>query len=112
MKPRSPLLERGSIIYLDFSPRAGHEQASRRPALVVSPSAYNVKVGLALVCPITSQVKGYPFEVAIPKGQRVQGVVLADQVKSVDWRARDADIVGQLSPSLIDEVLARLRALL
>ncbi|HTG17989.1 MAG TPA: endoribonuclease MazF, partial [Blastocatellia bacterium] len=80
--------DRGDIVWIDFSPQAGHEQAGRRPALVVSPGAYNKKVGLAILCPITSQVKGYPFEVALPDDLPIQGVVLSDQAKSLDWRAR------------------------
>src|SRR5438270_8099109 len=82
--------ERGDAIWITLDPRAGHEQAGRRPALVLSPRAYNGRVGLALLCPITSQVKGYPFEVPLPDGLAVAGVVLADQVKSLDWRARQA----------------------
>ena len=74
------------MIWLTFTPQSGREQAGRRPALVVSPSAYNSKVGLALVCTITSKVKGYPFEVPLPNGVPVQGVVLADQLRSLDWR--------------------------
>ena len=74
------------MIWLTFTPQSGREQAGRRPALVVSPSAYNSKVGLALVCPITSKVKGYPFEVPLPNGVPVQGVVLADQMRGLDWR--------------------------
>lgn len=73
--------DRGDVVWLDFTPQAGHEQGGRRPAVVLSPVAYNKKVGLALLCPITSQVKGYPFEVLIPSGSPVTGVILADQVK-------------------------------
>ncbi len=80
--------ERGDLVWLDFDPRAGHEQAGTRPALVISPRAYNRKVGLALLCPVTSQVKGYPFEVRLPAGLPVQGVVLSDQLKSLDWQAK------------------------
>jgi mRNA interferase MazF len=82
---------RGDIIWLTFNPQAGHEQAGRRPALVLSPSEYNEKVWLAILCPITSQIKGYPFEVEIPDGLPVTGVVLADQGKSLDWKARQAE---------------------
>ncbi len=78
--------ERGDAVWITLDPQAGHEQAGRRPALVLSPSAYNGRVGLALFCPITNQVKGYPFEVPIPAGSSVTGVVGADQVKSLDWR--------------------------
>ena len=81
---------RGDVIWLDFSPQAGHEQAGRRPALVLSPQAYNKKTGQALVCPITSKAKGYPFEVELPMGLGVDGVVLADHVKNQDWQARNA----------------------
>src|SRR5438552_15502873 len=86
--------ERGDAVWITLDPQAGHEQAGRRPALVLSPSAYNGRVGLALFCPITSQVKGYPFEVPIPAGSSVTGVVGADQVKSLDWRGRKAARLG------------------
>ena len=103
---------RGDLVWLSFTPHAGHEQAGRRPALVLSPAAYNGKVGLALFCPITSQVKGYPFEVAIPSGSDVRGVVLSDQVRSLDWRARRAELVGHLPEAQVEEVLEKLGALL
>jgi len=103
---------RGDIVWLSFDPQAGHEQAGRRPAVVLSPVGYNEKVGLALVCPITSQVKGYPFEVAIPPGLPVSGVILADQVKSLDWRARRAERIAVLPPATVAEALRKLRALL
>lgn len=104
--------ERGDVVWLDLDPRAGHEQAGWRPAVVVSPRAYNAKVGLALCCPITSQVKGYPFEVTVPGGLDVGGVVLADQVKCLDWRARRARRAGALPAAALGEVLGKLRALL
>lgn len=103
---------RGDAIWLEFDPKAGHEQAGRGPALVVSPAAYNSKVGLALVCPITSQVKGYPFEVPLPPSSKVTGVVLADQIKSLDWRARKARLILQLPDQLIQQVLKKLHTLL
>ena len=78
--------QRGDIVWLNFNPQIGREQTGRRPAVVLSPGSYNGKVGLLLACPITSQVKGYPFEVAIPPGLKIRGVVLSDQVKSLDWR--------------------------
>jgi len=81
----------GDIVWIAFNPQAGHEQAGHRPALVLSPAAYNGKVGLAILCPITSQVKGYPFEVQIPDGLKVSGAILSDQVKSLDWKARNVD---------------------
>ena len=86
--PEIPTPERGDIFWLDFDPQAGHEQGGRRPALILSPSSYNRKVGLAPLCPITNQIKGYPFEVAIPDGLAVRGVVLSDHLKSLDWEAR------------------------
>jgi mRNA interferase MazF len=104
--------DRGDVVWISSNPQAGHEQAGRRPALVLSPKAYNVKVGLALLCPITCQVKGYPFEVVIPTGLSVAGAILADQVKSLDWRARNADFVVALPREVIDDVLAKVRALL
>ena len=79
--------QRGDVVWITLNPQAGHEQAGRRPAVILSPAAYNDKVGLALLCPITSQIKGYPFEVVIPPGLRVGGAILADQVKSLDWQA-------------------------
>jgi mRNA interferase MazF len=99
---------RGDLVWLQFTPQAGHEQAGTRPALVVSPREYNRKVGLALFCPITSQVKGYPFEVLLPPGGRVQGAVLADQVKSLDWRVRKARLAGAAPQSVLAEVTARI----
>jgi mRNA interferase MazF len=104
--------DRGDVVWLDFTPRSGHEQAGRRPALVVSPAAYNGKVGLALVCCITNQSKRYPFEVGIPKGNKATGVILADQVKSVDWRARNADVFAHVSPEIVTRVQRLLRTLL
>lgn len=103
--------DRGDIVWVSLNPQTGHEQAGRRPAVVVSPRAYNERVGLALLCPITSQVKGYPFEVAIPDGAGVAGVVLSDQVKSLDWQARKAEFAGTLAASALSEVLAKLATL-
>ncbi len=104
--------ERGDIVWLTMGPTLGHEQLGRRPAVVLSPRAYNEKVGLALACPVTSQVKGYPFEVALPDGLPVAGVVLSDQVRSVDWRARNAELIGVLPVAGIEAVLGRLERLL
>jgi mRNA interferase MazF len=103
---------RGDVVWVQFNPQAGHEQAGRRPALVVSPASYNRRVGLALLCPITSQVKGYPFEVSLPAGGKVSGVVLADQIKSLDWRARQAELVARAPEAVTREVLQKLGALL
>lgn len=103
---------RGDVIWLHFDPQAGHEQASRRPAVVLSPKAYNEKVGLAIVCPITNQRKGYPFEVALPPEVKVTGVILADQVKNLDWRVRNAEFKATLPDAVMVEVLAKLTTLL
>ena len=104
--------ERGDAVLLDFNPQSGHEQAGRRPAIVVSPSSYNRKIGLALFCPITNQAKGYPFEVAIPKNAKVSGVVLSDQLKSLDWQARNVKFIAKLPDSVIEEVLKKIKTLL
>jgi mRNA interferase MazF len=104
--------DRGDVVWLDFTPQAGHEQAGRRPAVVLSPVAYNKKVGLALLCPITNQVKGYPFEVVIPSGSPVTGVILADQVKNLDWKSRKASRICTLDPAIVKEVLRKLSVLL
>jgi len=103
--------KRGDLVWITFNPQAGHEQAGRRPALVISPAAYNAKVGLALLCPVTSRAKGYPFEVVIPSGHGIKGVVLADQVKSLDWRARNAERIGALPGAALREVLGKLGVL-
>jgi mRNA interferase MazF len=97
---------------MDLDPQSGHEQGGRRPALVVSPVSYNEKIGLALLCPITSQVKGYPFEVVIPKGLGVSGVILADQIKSLDWKSRNAEFNCDAPPEVVDLVLEKLATLL
>jgi len=104
--------ERGEVVWIKFNPQAGHEQAGRRPAVVLSPAAYNGKVGLAILCPVTSQVKGYPFEVLIPEGLEVRGAILADQVKSLDWRIREAEKICQLPTRVVNEALQKLGVLL
>lgn len=108
---RAYVPDRGDIVWLEFSPQAGHEQAGHRPAMVVSPKAYNSKVGLALFCPITSQIKGYPFEVGLPSGLRVSGAILSDQVKSLDWRARKATRIERAPADVIEDVLAKIMVL-
>jgi mRNA interferase MazF len=100
------------VVWISLNPQAGHEQAGRRPTVVLSPAAYNGQVGLALLCPITTQVKGYPFEVSIPDGLAVTGVALADQVKSLDWRARSVAFICTLPPATVQEILLKLRTLL
>ena len=104
--------DRGDVIWIAFNPQSGHEQAGRRPALVLSPQRYNGRTGLAVLCPITNQQKGYPFEVAIPVGFAVTGVILADQVKNLDWRSRQAVFACALSDDVVLAVLPRLNTLL
>jgi mRNA interferase MazF len=100
----------GEIVWLQFSPQAGHEQSGHRPALVLSPASYNGKTGMMVCCPMTTQIKGYPFEVRL--AGREPGVVLADQIKSLDWRARSAKRKGRVSQDVLDEVRAKIRALI
>jgi mRNA interferase MazF len=104
--------QRGDVVWITLNPQAGHEQAGRRPAVILSPDPYNAKVGLALLCPITSQVKGYPFEVVIPAGLPATGVILSNQIKSLDWRARKAEWICSLPPQTTAEVLAKSLTLL
>jgi mRNA interferase MazF len=104
--------DRGDAVWLTFNPQAGPEQAGRRPALVLSPVAYNRKVSLAVLCPITNQIKGYPFEVVIPNGLKVTGAILSDQVKNLDWKVRDAKLICKLPPSVTEEALKKLNTLL
>jgi len=103
---------RGDIVWMSFTPQAGHEQAGHRPALVVSPREYNAVTSLALCCPITSHVKGYPFEVDLPPSGAITGVVLADQIKSLDWRARHARFECRCSSAVIREVIGKVGTLL
>ena len=104
--------EAGHAIWLTFDPQAGHEQSGRRPAVVLSPASYNLRTGLLLACPVTGQVKGYPFEVALPSGSSVSGVALSDQVKSADWRSRQAAFICVLPDSTVAGIVAKLSALL
>ena len=102
----------GDVVWITLNPQAGHEQAGRRPAVVLSPENYNGKIGLAILCPITNQIKGYPFEVLLPAGLPVAGAILSDQVKSLDWRARNAELICTLPAETISEVLQKLGSLL
>ena len=104
--------DRGDIVWIVFSPQAGHEQAGRRPAVVLSPALYNDRTSLALLCPITSRRKGYPFEVLLPSDLPIAGVILADQIKSLDWRARQAEVIGRLPQATVQEVLEKVALLL
>jgi mRNA interferase MazF len=104
--------DRGDAVWITFNPQADHEQAGRRPAVVLSPAAYNGKVGLAILCPITSKIKGYPFEVVLPEGLSISGAVLSDQVKSLDWQSRQAELIGRLPVEIVTEILQKLGTLL
>ena len=112
MIPRTYIPQCGNVVWITLNPQAGHEQAGRRPAVVLSPQNYNGKIGLAILCPITNQIKGYPFEVLIPEGLPVAGVILSDQVKSLDWRTRNAELICTLPIETISEVLQKLSTLL
>src|SRR4030042_2917600 len=96
--------EQGDIVWLTLNPQKGHEQSGRRPALVLSPSSYNFKVGLAIFCPIASKEKGYPFEVRLPNKCKEQGVILIDQVKSLDWHSRYAEYICSISSLLLKDI--------
>ncbi len=104
--------ERGDVVWLNMNPQTGHEQSGRRPAVVLSPKSYNKKVGLAIFCPITNQIKGYPFEVIIPNNLKVEGAILSDQIKSLDWKKRNAELYDKLPYDIILEVLKKLSTLL
>jgi transcriptional modulator of MazE/toxin, MazF len=104
--------DRGDVIAVNFSPQAGHEQANRRPALVLSPGGYNRASGLLLACPITNQQKGYPFEVEINEKIAVSGVILADQIKSLDWNSRAATFICKMPEKIMDDVLAKINVLI
>ena len=103
--------DRGDIVWLDFDPQSGHEQSGHRPAFVISPIAYNQRSNLALLCPITSKIKGWKFEVLLTD-TKTKGVILADQIKSLDWQARKIDFIEKASVSIIDEVIGKIEALL
>ncbi len=113
-KPGRPAYvpKRGDAVWLDFDPQAGHEQSGRRPAVILSSRSYNTKVGLAIVCPITTHRKGYPFEVSIPVTAAIEGVVLSDQLKSLDWRRRSAAFICSLPRDAVREILNKVSVLL
>jgi len=112
VKTKAYVPVRGDIVWINFNPQSGHEQKGRRPALVLSPEEYNKKVGLAIFCPITNQVKGYPFEVLIPEKMKVLGVILADQVKSLDWKTRNTELICRIPEEVTKIVLERIYTLL
>ena len=103
--------ERGDIVWLNFDPQSGHEQKGKRPAVVISPKEYNEKTGLGLFCPITSKIKDYPFEVKI-ENKKISGVVLSDQIKSLDWKTREIEFIIKISSKTIDEIIDKIRVLL
>jgi mRNA interferase MazF len=111
-KPPPYCPDAGDVIDINFDPQAGREQAGRRPAFVLSPRAYNARVQLCIACPITNQPKGYPFEVLIPGGLGVSGAVLSDHIKSMSWQARDASFRCAVPPEILNEVRAKIAALL
>jgi mRNA interferase MazF len=110
--PRRYIPRRGDVVWLQFNPQTGHEQAGRRPAVVLSPESYNRAARLALFCPITSRTKGYPFETVVPSGFPVSGVILCDQIKSLDWEARSAEFICALAPEQLEEMLGKAITLL
>jgi mRNA interferase MazF len=103
--------ERGDIVWLNFNPQSGHEQKGKRPAVVISPKEYNEKVGLGLFCPITSKIKNYPFEVRIAN-KKIDGVILSDQIKSLDWKTRDIEFITKITSEQIDEIINKISVLL
>jgi len=102
---------RGDIVWINFNPQKGHEQAKKRPALVISSKTYNEKTSLALMCPITSHIKGYPFEVTI-KEKVVSGVVLSDQIRCLDWHARKISFIQRVKPSIVSKVQEKILILI
>lgn len=104
--------DRGDLVWLDFNPQSGHEQRGRRPAIVLSPINYNLKVGLALFCPITSQIKGYPFEVLLPESLNISGVIISDQIKSLDWQVRNIEFISKAPKYIIDETIKKFSTLI
>ena len=104
--------DRGDLVWIQFNPQSGHEQSGKRPALVLSPVTYNGKVGLALFCPVTSKAKGYPFEVVIPQDLPIEGVILSDQIKSLDWQSRQAKFICRVPKKTLDEVLHKVDLLI
>lgn len=102
---------RGDLVWLNFTPQSGHEQGGKRPAIVLSPREYNLKTSLAILCPITSKIKGYPFEVPI-SSKKISGVVLADQVKNLDWRARNVEFISAAPEEVIADISEKLGLLI
>ena len=112
MSRRGYVPDRGDAVWLMFGPHAGHEQSGRRPGVVMSSSIYNGKTGMALCCPITSQIKGYPFEVLVPAGLKISGAILADHIRNIDWKTRRAEYLCKLSDKVLEEVTGKILSLL
>ncbi|MBN2079859.1 MAG: endoribonuclease MazF [Spirochaetes bacterium] len=112
VKSKSYIPGRGDMVWLDFTPQSGHEQRGRRPAVVISPKAYNAKTNLALFCTITSKIKGYPFEVSVQSRSEINGVILSDQIKSLDWKTRNAEFIDSLDEETMSELIAKVRSLI
>ena len=112
VNPRDYIPQCGDAVRINLNPQAGHEQAGRRPAVILSPRSYNGKTGLAILCPVTSHVKGYPFEVVLPADLPVTGAILSDQIKSLDWRVRDAELICTLPDEIVSEIMQKLVTLL
>ena len=110
--PQNYIPQCGDVVRVSLNPQVGHKQAGRRPAVVLSPRSYNGKTGLAIFCPVTSHIKGYPFEVILPAGLPIAGAILSDQVKSLDWRARNAELVCILPDEIVSEIIQKLGTLL
>jgi len=110
--PQNHIPQCGDVVRVSLNPQVGHKQAGRRPAVVLSPRSYNGKTGLAIFCPVTSHIKGYPFEVILPAGLPIAGAILSDQVKSLDWRARNAELVCILPDEIVSEIIQKLGTLL
>ncbi|MBC7537416.1 MAG: endoribonuclease MazF [Bacteriovorax sp.] len=103
--------KKGDIVWLNFTPQAGHQQKGKRPALILSPTEYNKKTGLAVCCPITSNIKGYPFEVIL-NGKKIKGAILSDYLKKVDWKAREIQFIEKTNSEVISEVISKIAALI
>ncbi|GAA0370785.1 endoribonuclease MazF [Bacillus horti] len=104
--------DRGDLVWLQFDPQSGYEQAGKRPALVISPATYNGKVGLSLFCPVTSRVKGYPFEVILPQNLPIEGVILSDQIKNLDWQSRQTKFICKVPQETLIEVISKVDLLI
>lgn len=104
--------KRGDLVYINFNPQAGHEQKGRRPAIILSPERFNVHTDFVSVCPITNQSKGYPYEVTIPDGLGISGVILTDQIKNLDWKARKIEIIDEVSSEIVQDCLAKIHTFL